>query len=91
MYVKPFEKSIEMIRLALGCPVFSNFVTSCQFVYEKLEKRPVSLSGCRLERLLVCHSASGSETLGLLCHVILLNVERPLLPQLSLSRNLVEL
>jgi hypothetical protein len=28
---------------------------------------------------------------GLLCHVIVLNVEHPMLPQVSLSRNFVEL
>ena len=80
-----------MIRLALGSAAFWNCVTFRRFVYEKLEKRPLSLFCCRHKRLLVRHSAAGSETLGLLCHVILLHVERPMLPPLSLSRNLVEL
>lgn len=42
-------------------------------------------------RLLVRHSFSNSERLGLLCHVIVLNVEHHMLAQLSLSRNFMEL
>jgi hypothetical protein len=38
--------------------------------------------------LLVRDSYSNSEVLGLLCHVILVNVEYHMLPQLSLSRDL---
>jgi len=38
--------------------------------------------------LLIRHSSSNSEMLGLLCHVIVVNVEHHMLPQLSLSRNL---
>jgi len=38
--------------------------------------------------LLVCHSASRSERLGLLYHVILVNVEHHMLRHLLLSRNL---
>jgi len=38
--------------------------------------------------LLVRHSFSTSEGLALLCHVIVVNVEHRVLPQLSLSRNL---
>ena len=34
----------------------------------------------RPKRLLVCHSAAISEMLGLLCHVIVMNVERHMLP-----------
>ena len=53
-----------------GFPVFSNFVTSCQCVYEKLEKHLAWSFWTRPWMLLVCHSASKSETLRLLCHVI---------------------
>ena len=80
-----------MICPTLGCSVFSNFVTSRQFVYEKLEKHLFWSFWGRLNRLLVCHSASRSEILGLLCHVIVLNVERRMLPQLLVSRIFVEL
>jgi hypothetical protein len=80
-----------MIYLALGRSVFSNFVTSRQFVYEKLEKQSLSLFWRRLNRLLARHSETRFEIFGLLCHVIALNVEHPMLPQLSLSRNFVEL
>jgi len=77
-----------MICVTLGCSVFSNFVTSRQFVYEKLEKQSVwSLVG-RPSSLLIRHSSSNSEMLGLLCHVIVVNVEHHMLAQLSLSRDL---
>jgi hypothetical protein len=39
-------------------------------------------------RLLVRHSFSNSEALGLLSHVIVVNVEHHMLPPFSLSRNL---
>ena len=70
MYVKPFKKSIEMICLTLGCSVFSNFVTSRQFVYEKLEKQSLWSFWGRPRKLLIRHSSSNSEILSLLCHVI---------------------
>jgi hypothetical protein len=38
-------------------------------------------------RLFIRHSSSNAEMLGLLCHVIVVNVENHMLPQLSLSRN----
>jgi hypothetical protein len=87
MYVKPFKKSIEMICRTLGCSVFSNFVTRRQFVYEKLEKQSLWSFVGRPRRLLIRHSSSNSEMLGLLCHVIVVNVEHHMLPPLSLSRN----
>lgn len=77
-----------MICLALGA-VFSNFVTSGQFVYGKLEKPPVWPLVGRPKRLLVRHSSAHSEMLGLLCHVIVANVELRMLRQESLSRNLL--
>jgi len=45
----------------------------------------------RPKRLLIRHSSSNPALLGLLCHVLVVNVEHHLLPQLSLSRNFVEL
>jgi hypothetical protein len=89
MYVKPFENQAEC--LTPGDSTVSNFVTSRQCMYEKLEKQQLTLFWGRLKRLLVCHSASRTEGLNLLCHVIVLNVEHPMLPQLLLSRNFVEL
>jgi hypothetical protein len=80
-----------MIGLTPGCPVFSNFVTSRQFVYEKLEKQSLWSFPGRPRRLLIRHSSSNSEMLGLLCHVIVVNMEHHMLPQLSLSRNSAEL
>jgi hypothetical protein len=77
-----------MIYLTPGCPVFSNFVTSRPYVYEKLEKQSLWSFWGRPRRLLIRHSSSNSEMLGLLCHVIVVNVEHQMLPQLSLSRNL---
>jgi hypothetical protein len=64
------------------------FHNSRQFVYEKLEKRSLWSFVDRPRRLLIRHSSSNSEMLGLLCHVIVVNVEHHMLPQLSLSRNL---
>src|SRR4029077_8136688 len=81
-------KSIEIICPTLGRSVFSNSVTSRQFLYEKLEKQPLWSIVGRPWRLLIRHSSSNSEVFGLLCHVIIVNVERYMLPQLSLSRNL---
>jgi hypothetical protein len=54
-------------------------------VYEKLEKESLSLFWDRPRKLLVRHSFSNSEMLGLLCHVIVVNVEHHMLPQLSLA------
>jgi hypothetical protein len=71
-----------MICLTLDCLVFSNFITSRQCVYEKLEKQSLWSFWGRPKRLLVCHSASKSEMLGLLCHVIVMKVEHHVLPQL---------
>ena len=69
-----------MICLTPCGPVFSNFVISCQCVYEKLEKQSFYVLWTRPQRLLVCHSASKSEMLSLLCHVIVLHVEHHVLP-----------
>ena len=80
-----------MIYLTLCCPVFSNFVASRQWVYEKLEKQSLWSFVGRPRRLLIRHSSSNSEMLGLLFDVIVVNVEHRMLPQLSLSRNFVEL
>ena len=56
-------------------------------MYEKLEKQSLEPFGDRPGRLLVRHSFSNSEVLGLLSHVIVVKVEEHMLPQLSLSRN----
>jgi hypothetical protein len=77
-----------MTCLALCCSVFSNFVTSHQFVYENLEKQPLWSFVGRPRKLLIRNSSSNSEILGLLCHVIVVNVEHRMLPQLSLGRDL---
>ena len=71
-----------------GRSMFSNSVTSRPFVYEKLEKRSLWSTVGRPQRLLIGHSCSSSEMLGLLCHVIVVNVEDNMHLQLSLSRNL---
>ena len=76
-----------MICLAPGAPVFWNFVTSRQHVYENLEKTVALVVLGRLKRLSVCHSEARSEISDLSCHVMVLIVERPMLPQLSLSKN----
>ena len=67
--------------------MFSNFITSRQFVYEKLENQSLWSFVGRPRKLLIRHSSSNSEILGLLSHVIVLNVEHHLLPQLSLTAN----
>jgi hypothetical protein len=72
----------------LGRSVFSNFITSRQFVYEKLEKQSLWSFVGRPRRLLIRHSSSNSEMSDLLCDVIVVNVEYHMLPQLSRSRNL---
>jgi len=59
-----------------------------QFVYEKLENQSLWSFAVRPRKLLIRHSSSNSDLLGLLCHVIVANVEHHLLLQLSLSRNL---
>ena len=77
-----------MIRLALRCSVFSNFVASPQFVYEKLEKQSLPSLVGRPGKLLVRTSSSNSGISRRLRRVIGVNVERRLLPQLLLSRDL---
>ena len=59
-----------MIRLTLGCSVFSNFITSRRVCYGKLEKQVPQSFCSRPRKLLIHHSASKPEMLGLLCHVI---------------------
>ena len=71
-------KSITIQRPDFWRLAFSNSITYRQCVYEKLEKQSP----------FVRHRFSTSEVLGLLWHEILVNVERHLLPQLTLSRNL---
>ena len=68
--------------------MFSNSITSRHYLCEKLEKRSLWPFWARPRRLLIRHSSSNSETLGLLCHVIGGNVEYQMLLRLSLSRNL---
>ena len=79
MYVKTIQKSIGMICLTLCCSVFSNFVTSRQFVYEKWENQSLWSFMGRPRKLLIRHSSSNSDPLGLLCHVIVANMEHHLL------------
>jgi hypothetical protein len=64
------------------------FRSLSQFVYEKLEKQSLWPFVGRPRKLLIRTSSSNSEILGLLCHVIVVNVEHHMLSQLSLSRNL---
>jgi hypothetical protein len=64
-----------MICLTPGRPAFSIFVTSCRCLYGKLEKQPRESFWARPRRLLIRHSCSNSEMLGLLYHVIVMNVE----------------
>ena len=59
-----------------------------QFVYEKLENQSLWSFAGRPRKLLIRHSSSNSDLSGLLCHVIVANLEHHLLPQLSLSRDL---
>jgi hypothetical protein len=73
-----------MTCLTLGWAVFPNFVISRQFGYEKLEKQSSRPFWDRPRRLLARHSASKSEMLRLLCHVIVVNVARHMLPPIAL-------
>jgi hypothetical protein len=59
-----------------------------QFVYEKLENQSLWSFVGRPRKLLIRNSSSNSQISGLLCHVIVVNLEHHLLLQLSLSRNL---
>jgi hypothetical protein len=52
-------------------------------MYEKLEKQSLQPFWDRPRILLVRYSFSNSEVLGLLCHVIVVNVEHHMLPQFS--------
>ena len=58
---------------------FSNFVTSRHCVYENLEKKPDRSFRDRPRTLFVGHSAAQSEMSGLLCHVIVSQVEHHML------------
>ena len=86
MYVKGIESQSNLVGLTL-LPGVSNFITSRR-MYEKLEKQSLQPFWDRPRILLVRHSFSNSEVLGLLCHVIVVNVEHHMLPQFSLSRSL---
>jgi hypothetical protein len=55
-------------------------------MYEKLEKRPPRPIRHRPLRLLAHHLFLNSEGLGVLSHVIVVNVEPHMHPQFSLSR-----
>ncbi len=57
-------------------------------MYGKSEKQSLQPFWDRPSRLLDCHSFSNAEVLGLLSHVIVVNVERHMLPHFSLSRSL---
>src|SRR5215472_870503 len=70
---------------------FPNFVTSRQCVYEKVEKQPLQPFRDRPRRLLARTSFSNSETLNLLCHVIVVNVEHHMLPQFVAQQEFVKL
>jgi len=67
---------------------FLEFRNLSPVLYEKLENQSLQPFGDRPRRLLVRHWFSSSEVLGLLCHVISVNMEHQMLPQLSLNRNL---
>ena len=64
------QKSITIERPEFWLLTFPNFVTSRQCLYEKLEKQSLEPFWNGVRRLLLRHSFSKSETLGLLCHVI---------------------
>src|SRR5580658_1998390 len=59
-------------------------------MYGKLEKQLLWLFCDRPLRLSVRHSFSNAEGLGVLSHVIVVNVEHHMLLQLSLSRSLCD-
>ena len=80
-----------MVCLTPGCSAFSNFVTSRQCVYEKLEKQSLCLFWGRPRRLLVRHSSSYSEMLGLLCHVIVRERGTPNASSIVTQQEFVEL
>jgi hypothetical protein len=86
MYGKTLDN--QPTCLTPGNSVFSNFVTFRQCAYGKLEKQSLWSFLARPRKLLIRHSFSTSEMLGLLCHVIVRDVEHHVLLQLSLSRNL---
>jgi len=81
MYVKSSENQSQIGRPDFWLLTFPNFVTSRQCVCEKLEKQSLKPFWDRPRRLLVRHSFSNSEVLGLLSHVIVVNVEHHMLPQ----------
>jgi hypothetical protein len=57
-------------------------------MYETLEKQSLYRFWHRLRRLLIRPLFSNSEVLRLFCHVIVVNVEHDMLPQVSLGRKL---
>ena len=59
-----------MICMTLVGSVFSNFITSRRVCYGKLEKQVLQSFCGRPKKLLIHHSASKPEMLGMLCHVI---------------------
>ena len=80
------QKSITIDRPEFWLLTFPNFVTSRQRVCEMLEKQSLQPLSDRLRKLLARGSSPISEIVGLLCHVIVVNVEHHMLPQFSLSR-----
>ena len=88
MYVN-WLKVNPIDRLTFWLLTVSNFVTSRPNIYEKLEERPLqALCDCP-RRLFVRHSVSKSEIAGLLCRVIIVEVEHGLLLHSS-RRNICE-
>ncbi len=89
MYVKPVENQSKGLTPGrLGLLEFHNLF---QFVYEKLEKRSLWSFVGRPRKLLIRNSSSNSQILGLLCHVIVVNVEHHLLRSVVTQQGSVEL
>jgi hypothetical protein len=84
MYVKPFKSQSKDLpdSWLLGVLEFRKLSPVCEW---KVEKRSLQPFCDRPRILLVRHSFSNSEVLGLLCRVIVVNVEYRMLPQFSRS------
>ena len=80
-----------MICLTLCWSVVLEFRNLSQFVYEKLENQSLWSFVGRPRKLLIRHSSSNSDLLGLLCHVIVVNVEHHMLPQFLTDQEFVKL
>jgi len=66
---------------SIGVVLVSIFITSRLCEYEKPEKTQTLVYRARPTSLLLRHSPVTSETIALLCHVIVAIVEGHLLPQ----------